>query len=827
MDSSSIHVMKSLCKDQRVIFLALSRDVDLEIYTEAKCRELEAKFGIANTRQNCFLESSHKFYHGLKDASEGYRLNEEGNKLLLSDSNSYQKTLRTLQELPQAEFGRLVTSTNSSGAPDESSHAMEMVFSWLLSVFTKENIHRTSPHYCEFTHRHMKLRESWNDIRRKGAEVWDFAYLFSGRRDQSNHSVVVIALCVLDRFKKFMVEWAAWRRENSLVEGFGNLFKLLCADTSRKVHDRESKRLRIDADEIYYFKGLKKQVERRYSVTGEMVDGGDGAWYGDAIRRGSAKIAEFEDGGKLYITYLDIVSALLNDDTRVGREEPCGSKKHFAIDVAIPGNNGRPRYLDFNHFYCFCDSRMTIINGWDFGPEIMKRIVDGMRAGKYFELIGLLYYILESLALIAFTEKVVKFEKLAMRGPRFHESPSTSKRKTLLTKILVSLDEQVGFTRLWNEIRALDPKNSLCECISLTQKFCLDFVDKISEDGENTIHFQRDKVMSGMLPCAARLSELLSSLEKNGETPEVIEMLCVDMETMLVELALVPCNAAAVTLGLYIESEIRPLISSHRQYFCNLISDTFTKSLKNFGPENCGKCTGCLLHIALPVSEYALPKKNDPRHPDNRAIILRRVALLSVLPNVKYYLESFSGNGPVIRKWVCDYHLQLHNVDLKDSFEELYCLILLFSLCAILPLESLYSGDSRSRTIITRSIQLWRREEKLEDLFKDLDVGGGFGPIIKTLEKRENEFFNFMYGSLMSLVRDMLFADSYRSDAAFNAKIREMAASGPFSFILCRGSILIPRLKRWFQSSAKLGLMIMEIHGDYIWSHIEKQAAKQ
>ena len=811
---------QSLCSDN-------TRHMDLGIYSEERCCAVEKCFRLPNTRNSMFLGILKEVYDGFWDVSQRFSLTEEGDAML--SSGPLQANLKVLEDIPLLEFGKFLRINDpgerSPPPPDE---PMVLLFSWLLSISAQEDIHKTSVHYCEYTQRHLNLRESWKEVQGLGSGIWEFLLLFSKRREHTRAMVVVFSLCIMARFRVFRVEWAKWRLESNMVEGFANFFKLLCADASRKVHEREIRKLRIDKGEMVYFRDLSKQIEQRYDATGERFPDVETrevvSWYGNEIRRCSAQISDFAGDEKFFITYLDIVCALLGDHAESANL--CqNSKKRISIKVVIPGNP-RPRYLDFNHFYCHCGTRLPIINGGDFSPAIVKRIVEGMKKGEYFQLVALFFYIVESLAIIVFTSEVDKFEKM-----RLSEAVA-SRPTTSLTEILVSLDEVVGFTRFWNEIRknALDPKNNhFLDFIGLTEKFCLNFVERISEFG---VHFQKSKVMRAMLPCCERMSELILALEYCGAeklTPEVVEMLCSDMEKLLVELALIPCNSAAVTLSLYVEREIRPAVVSNRQHFSKFISETFVQSMALWPGQDAGKLTRYLLRTILRISdsfpEYTLPNRSDPRHPDNRETILKRVSLFSVLPNARYYLESFSVSGPIRRRWVCDYHLQLNYADLKASFHEFYCLLVLFALCVVLPREYLDPDIDRRRTRMIRFMQLWRGEETSEPIFSDLYVvihDGALWPIIENLKNPQNTFFTFMYGRLMDMVRDLLFTESYKSDGAFNLKIREMASSGPFSVILCKGFVLIPRLRRWIQKSANLGLMIKDIHGDYILSHIEE-----
>ena len=851
IDIDWLKLAESFGRNQKELYIALCSDgtsnVDLEIHSEARCCNIETKFSIANTRTSRFFGFAEKLYKGLLDLSQRVCFTEAGYELfLLSDPDSLPQTVKLLNELPRSAFEGILTTkdTGKKGkkALGEDKNAMNLVFAWLLSVSRNKEIHSKSVYYCEHTQRHMSLRESWNEVQDLGHGIWEMIFLFARRSDKTFGSLAAISLCIEAHLFTFNVKWAKWRYENNLVEGFGNLFKLLCADASRKVHERESGKLRIDTGENLYFRDLGKQIEKRYTITGNRFDlkrAGDVQWYGNEIKRCSAEISDFKGDSKLYITYLDILMALLSDNTRVGEEIPQDSgsmKKQFSAEIAIPGKDNL-RYLDFNHIYSYCGNRLPIINGEDFSPAIMSRLMNEVKDGKYFQLLAFIQYIVESMALIVFTNDVVKFDGMQLSGPILFENPplsTTPQYQSKLMKTFVSMDERVGFTRFWNEIRnmTLDQKNSgdcpLLELIKSTQQFCLDFIDHIASDYDGvTVHFEKDRVMRGMLPHSEHLSRVLLGLEsgENKLTDEVITMICTDTENMLMQLALVPCNSAAVTLSLYIEREIRPATVSHRSYFCDLISQTFARSIEKHGQRDYGKNIGCLfrsiLHISNTCSEHALPNKNDPRDPVNSPIILKRVAFMSFLPSLKYFSEYFPReNGTDVKRWVCDYHIQLNFSDLRKSFEELDSLFRLFGLCILLP--SQYLSPDHRRTIST--IQRWRHKENFQDILQefDADVPKEFGPIIQNLGDRRSNFFSFMYGRITTLMRDLLFTESYKSDAIFNARIREMAASGLFSLVLCRGYMLIPRLKRWVQKSAKLGLMMVEIHGDYILSHIAK-----
>ena len=854
IDGEWLKLAESFSNNQKEIFLALchngTSDVDMEIHGEARCCSVEAKFRTANSRPYRFLGFLEKFYKGMLDISQRFCFNDVGYELfLLSDENSLENTVKLLRDLPIARFENIIVEKDAMKrkrkVPSEENHvfAMNLAFAWLLSVSTNEEIHSRSVFYCEHTQRHMSLRDSWNDIQARGFGLWELIFLFSRRTTHSFCSIVAISLCTMAHLKIFTAKWAKWRYENNAIEGFGNMFKLLCGDVSRKVHDRESGRLRIDTYANLYFRDLGNQIKQRHSITGDRFDAEraeDASWYGNEIKRCASEISEYKGEAKLYITYLDIVAALLNDDTRVG-EETLANQKQFLVHAKIPGNI-HPRYLDFNHIYSYCGTRMPIMNSHDFSHGTMSRILTEVKNGKYFQLLAFIQYIVESMALIVFTSNVAKFDSMQLSGPISFENNSITAKKgsqALLMKTFASMDERVGFTEFWNEIseKTVDTyaasNSDVCPfitLINLTQSFCLNFVEKISTEYEGVaIHFEKDKVLRGIVMCNTNLTEVLLELEKSRKqtpTPDVVEKICFNMEKMLMILALVPCNAAAFTLSLHIERQIRPAVVSNRPYFCNLIAETFVHSIQRNGAREYGKTTECLFRTIMRISEtspeFALPNRADPRHPDNRATIIKRVAFLSVLPSLKYFTDFFpTDNGePGSRRWVCDYHIQLNYADLRSSFEELDHLLRLFALCIILP--SQYITPDHHSTIT--SIQRWKCKGDFQNIMKGFDAGipEEFGPIIQNLGDRQNKIFSFVYGRMMSLIRDILLADSYKNGATFNAKIREMAAYGQFSFMLCRGFMLVPRLKRWIKNSAKLGLMIMEIHQNYIFSHIEK-----
>jgi hypothetical protein len=171
-------------------------------------------------------------------------------------------------------------------------------------------------------------------------------------------------------------------------------------------------------------------------------------------------------------------------------------------------------------------------------------------------------------------------------------------------------------------------------------------------------------------------------------------------------------------------------------------------------------------------------------------------------------------------------HLHLDQYKIAKLDVEFADLSRLFALCCCLSTtlddegNPITFSDHNARGIadwksVTSSC-LWTRMKVptfFQFLFGEIFGSNSSGKLVKA-------FFE----ALVEMVKEIFYLGACKSDAILDAYIDKEAQNGKYSAVLCRGYMLIPRLKKWIKDSACIGMVNMEIHTKF-WDELIKKHA--